>query len=77
MAAASNRSLFVFAHVGGGFLPAGKLDLTEQGRELVASTFAYGQRYLERPSALEIDPVGLSLRDKSAVRAGPFTPWLT
>ncbi|TAL86398.1 MAG: type II toxin-antitoxin system HipA family toxin [Candidimonas sp.] len=74
MAAASNRSLFVFAHVGGGFLPAGKLDLTEQGRELVASTFAYGQRYLERPSALEIDPVGLSLRDKSAVRAKLLVP---
>lgn len=74
MATASNRSLFVFAHLDGDFLPAGKLDLTEQGNQLVASTFAYGQRYLERPNALEIDPVGLSLRDKSAVRAKRLVP---
>jgi len=74
MATASIRSLYVFAHLDGGFLPAGKLDLTEQGNQLVASSFAYGQRYLERPNALEIDPVGLSLRDKSAVRAKLLVP---
>lgn len=74
MATASNRSLFVFAHLDGDFSPAGKLDLTEQGNQLVASSFAYGQRYLERPNALEIDPVGLSLRDKSAVRAKLLVP---
>lgn len=74
MATASIRSLYVFAHLDGGFLPAGKLDLTEQGNQLVASSFAYGQRYLERLNALEIDPVGLSLRDKSAVRAKLLVP---
>ncbi|GBU15587.1 hypothetical protein AwPolaro_09650 [Polaromonas sp.] len=74
MATASIRSLYVFAYLDGGFLPAGKLDMTEQSNRLVACSFAYGQRYLERPNALEIDPVGLSLRDKSAVRAKLLVP---
>src|SRR6267378_3900726 len=42
--------------------------LTEDGPALQAATFAYGLRYLERATALEIDPVSLSLQDKSAVR---------
>lgn len=74
MATVSTRSLYVFAHLDGGFIPAGKLGLTERGNQLVASSFAYGQRYIERPNALEIDPIGLSLRDKRAVRAKLLVP---
>lgn len=68
------RSLYVFAHLDGGFAPAGKLDLTEQAKPLAASAFAYGQRYIDRPNALEIDPVGLSLRNKDDVRGKRLVP---
>lgn len=74
MATPSRRSLYVFAHLDGEFIPAGKLDLIEQGNQLVASTFAYGQRYIERPNAVEIDPVGLSIRDKSNMRGKLLVP---
>jgi serine/threonine-protein kinase HipA len=74
MALPSNRSLYVFTHLDGEFVPAGKLNLIEQGNQLAASTFAYGQRYIERPNSLEIDPVGLSLRDKSNVRGKLLVP---
>ena len=74
MARASIRSLYVFAHLDGEFAPAGKLELTEQGNQLIASTFAYGLRYLERPNAIEIDPVGLSLREKENVRGKMLVP---
>lgn len=72
--AASTRSLYVFTHMDGGFAPAGKLDLTEQDNQLAASAFAYGQRYIDRPNALEIDPVGLSLRNKDDVRGKRLVP---
>ncbi|MDR0933654.1 MAG: HipA domain-containing protein [Burkholderiaceae bacterium] len=74
MVTASTRTLFVFAHINGGFVPAGQLGMTEQGIQLLASEFAYGQRYLDRAEAFEIDPVGLSLRDKDAVRARLLAP---
>ncbi len=53
----------VFIHLPGEVdaVPAGRLTLTEQGTELVASSFAYGLRYLERPNALPVDPVALPL----------------
>jgi serine/threonine-protein kinase HipA len=53
----------VFIHLPGEreAVPAGRLTLTERGTELVASQFAYGQRYLERPNALPVDPVSLPL----------------
>jgi serine/threonine-protein kinase HipA len=74
MALSSSRSFYVFAHLDGQFVPAGKLDLFEQGNQLAASTFAYGQRYIERTNTLEIDPVGLSLQDKNAVRGKLLVP---
>ncbi len=61
-------SLFVFAHLDSAFVPAGRLTLTEQGSELIASEFAYGLKYIERANAIEIDPLSLSLADKSAIR---------
>jgi len=53
----------VFIHLPGEVdaVPAGRLTMVEQGTELVASRFAYGLRYLERPNALPVDPVALPL----------------
>ena len=76
------RDLFVFAYLAGQenrFVPAGRLTLTETpnpnpaAREL-ASAFAYGTRYLERPDSFELDPVSLSLKDRAAVRGQLLYP---
>jgi serine/threonine-protein kinase HipA len=72
--AVSVRSLYVFAHLDGAFAPAGKLDLTEEGSRLIASSFAYGQRYIERPNAIEVDPVSLGLQQKEHVRGRLLVP---
>lgn len=42
-------------------VPAGRLWMTEQGVDVVASRFAYGRRYLERGNAIAVDPVSLPL----------------
>ncbi len=34
---------------------------------MVKSPFAYGLRYLDRGNAQEVDPVALSLKNKSAI----------
>jgi serine/threonine-protein kinase HipA len=68
------QKLFVFAHLDAQWVPCAQLTLTEDGPELLASAFAYGLRYLERPNALEVDPVSLSIRDISAVRAKALFP---
>lgn len=79
---ATARDLIVFAYLAGPenrFVPAGRLTLTEApspnpaAREL-ASAFAYGTRYLERPDSFELDPVSLSLMDRSAVRGQLLYP---
>lgn len=79
---ATARDLIVFAYLAGPenrFVPAGRLTLTEApspnpaAREL-ASAFAYGARYLERPDSFELDPVSLSLTDRSAVRGQLLYP---
>jgi serine/threonine-protein kinase HipA len=72
--AAKEQKLFVFAHLNAEWVPCGQLTLTEDATELLASTFAYGLRYLERPNALEVDPVSLSIRDRSAVRGKALFP---
>ena len=66
--------LFVFAHLPGGFVPAGILKLIETPQGVDASAFAYGTRYLERPHAIEVDPVSLSLADKDLVRHKELVP---
>jgi serine/threonine-protein kinase HipA len=71
---ATERKLYVFAHIDTQWAPCGQLTLTEDGANLLASTFVYGLRYLERPGALEVDPVSLSLQDKSAVRGKALFP---
>lgn len=79
---ATARDLFVFAYLAGTenrFVPAGRLTLTEApdpnpaAREL-ASAFAYGTRYLDRPDSFELDPVSLSLEDRPAVRGQLLYP---
>jgi serine/threonine-protein kinase HipA len=72
--AAKEQKLLVFANLDAKWAPCGQLTLTEDGATLLASTFAYGLRYLERPSALEVDPVSLSIQDKSAVRGRALFP---
>lgn len=79
---ATIRDLFVFAYLAGTenrFVPAGRLTLTETptpnpaARQL-ASAFAYGTRYLERPESFELDPVSLNLTNRSAVRGQLLYP---
>ena len=72
--AVTEQKLYVFAYIDTQWVPCGQLTLTEDGAKLLASTFAYGLRYLERPGALEVDPVSLSLWDKSIVRGNALFP---
>lgn len=72
--AVKEQKLFVFANLDAEWVACGQLTLTEDGVELLASTFAYGLRYLERPAAIEVDPVSLSIRDKSVVRGMALFP---
>lgn len=63
------RELFAYAHLPAtGFVPAGRLELTETSTAVEASNFAYGSRYLERAGAIEVDPVSLALADRQALR---------
>lgn len=71
---ATEQKLYVFAHIDRQWAPCGLLTLTQDGEKMLASTFAYGTRYIERPDALEVDPVSLGLRDKSAVRRKALFP---
>ena len=68
-------NVFVFAHVahehGAEFVPAGSLE----GANTTQPVFVYGKRYVQRPYAVEVDPVALSLKgeeggDKRYVLAG-------
>jgi len=66
--------LFVFAHLAEGWAPAGRVTLTEAGRGVEASSFAYGLRYLGRQGSFELDPVSLALGDREAVRGVELRP---
>lgn len=68
------KELAVFSSLDGEFVPAGLLTLTEENERLLASEYAYGQRYIDRPGALEVDPVSLSLKDKEAIRGKKIYP---
>ena len=70
---AAPRSLYVFGHLTEGWVPAGRLSLMQE-RDVVASSFAYGTRYIERPNAFEIDPVSLGLADRARVRGLELFP---
>ncbi len=64
----------VFAHLGQDWAPCGQLLLTEEGPNVLASSFAYGLNYARRADALEVDPVSLSLRDRQDVLGKRLLP---
>jgi serine/threonine-protein kinase HipA len=68
------RDLAVFARIDDQFVPAGIVTLTEEGDRLLSSEFGYGQRYIDRPNAIEVDPVSLSLKEKDAFRGKKAFP---
>src|SRR5713101_6629891 len=71
---ATEQKLYVFTYLDAEWVPCGQLTLSEEGAKLSASSFAYGLRYLQRPGALEVDPVALSLRDMDLVRGTALFP---
>lgn len=72
--AAKASKLMVFAHLGSDWAPCGQLLMTEEGPNVVASSFAYGLNYARRADALEVDPVSLSLRDRAEVLGKRLLP---
>ncbi|PRC94325.1 type II toxin-antitoxin system HipA family toxin [Solimicrobium silvestre] len=70
----NQKKLFVFAKIENEFAPAGILTLTEENTNVIASEFAYGTKYLERPNAIEIDPVSLSISPKKAIYKKKVAP---
>lgn len=72
--AAKELKLMVFAHLGTDWAPCGQLLLTEEGPEVLASSFAYGLNYARRANALEVDPVSLGLRDRDQVLGKRLLP---
>ena len=49
------RTTYVYIHLDEGPVPAGRLDMTEDGRNSYA-TFQYGARYLRRPNRVPSIP---------------------
>ncbi len=72
--AAKESKLMVFAHLGADWAPCGQLRMTEEGPNVVASSFAYGLNYARRADALEVDPVSLSMRDRTEVLGKRLLP---
>lgn len=72
--AAKEVKLMVFAHLGQNWAPCGQLLLTEEGSNVLASSFAYGLNYARRGDALDVDPVSLSLRDRDGVMGKRLLP---
>jgi serine/threonine-protein kinase HipA len=81
--ARKESEVYVFSHIGQAeghrFVPSGILGLTEangantQNREL-ASEFAYGNGYLERKEAFELDPVSLAFDDRQGIKGKALFP---
>ncbi len=59
------RTTYVYVHLAEGPVPAGRLDMIEDGRNSHA-TFQYGARYLRRPDRVPVDPAALALPDPDA-----------
>jgi serine/threonine-protein kinase HipA len=68
------KKLAVFINIDSQFLPAGLLSMTEEDTNVIVSKFAYGLKYLNRPNAIEIDPVSLSIVNKQNVRGMELLP---
>lgn len=56
------RQTFVYVHLFEGPVPAGRLEMIEDGRNSHA-IFQYGRRYLERSDRVAVDPAALPLPD--------------
>ena len=56
------RETFVYMHLSEGPVPAGRLEMVEDGRNSHA-IFQYGRRYLQRPDRVAVDPAALPLPD--------------
>lgn len=72
--ASKELKLMVFAYLGQNWAPCGQLLLTEDGPRVIASSFAYGLNYVRRADALNVDPVSLSLRDRTGVMGKRLLP---
>src|SRR5882757_428549 len=59
------RTTYVYMHLAVGPVPAGRLDMIEDGRNSYA-TFQYGARYLRRADRVPVDPAALALPDPDA-----------
>src|SRR5579862_1857606 len=60
-----NRTTFVYVHLADGPVPAGRLEMVEDGRNSHA-IFQYGARYLRRADRVAVDPAALPLPDPDA-----------
>lgn len=70
----TTEKLAVFSHLEGDWAPCGLLTLAEEGAQTLGSSFAYGTRYVERPNAIEIDPVALGLKNKQEIKGRALLP---
>lgn len=72
----TSSKLAVFAYLPGETkaVPAGLLTIEEEGTTPQGAGFVYGLRYLDRPNAIEIDPVSLNLQNKDAIRGVELHP---
>lgn len=59
------RSTIVYVYLDGEPVPAGRLEMIEDGRHSYA-TFQYDRRYLRRSDRVAVDPVALPLPDAAA-----------
>ena len=66
----SEKELIVYAYLPGETesVPAGVLKMAEEGSEVLGSSFVYGQRYLNRANAIEVDPVSLGFKAGQQIR---------
>ena len=69
--AAKQRALFVFQHLDGAWAPCARLNLLEEGYRTLGSELGYGQNYLKRANAREIDPLTLSLKKAGGAFISP------
>ena len=72
--AAIDSKLMVFAHLGQDWAPCGQLLMTEEGPNVIGSSFAYGLHYLRRTDALEADPVSLGISNRQQVLGKRMLP---
>lgn len=75
----SKFTVFVHLPAQSEAVPAGLLDMLEDGSRVLRSTFLYGGRYVERHNRLALDPLTLQLtqnptQDAATLRDPPLTP---